>query len=171
MLERGSGWPQQGFCTCEPNPLHGFGPGPVFLRCSRQKCSERVDASRCLAARFPGVCNANCNHLISVETITGTGQSTSAQHMQLWHIFGIWYSLVWRAFLHWDFSPVCQQAAGAQNRKAMQITQVLVMSALSANLQKALANYFSFPQGHCSWKILKFSNWVKVFIYRKKAGC
>lgn len=104
MLERGSGWPQQGFYTCEPSPLHRFGPGPVCLRCSRQKCSERVGSgSRCLAARSPEACNAKCNHLISHRNHNWYQpiQQHQCSHMQLWYI---WYSLVWRAFLHWGFS-------------------------------------------------------------------
>lgn len=85
---------------------------------------------------------------------------------------GIWYSLVWRAFLQWGFSPGCQQAADAQKSKAVQVTQILVVSALSATLQKALVNYFSFFLGPVQLKnfeVFKLS--LGFHIWKEEKSC
>lgn len=65
MFEIGSGCLQKCFCSCKPNPLHKTGSGPICLRCSKQKWTEKLGSgSRCLAMRFIGVCKAKCYCLI-----------------------------------------------------------------------------------------------------------
>lgn len=80
-----------------------------------------------------------------------------------------WYSLVWGAFLQWGFSAGCQQAADAQNSKAMQITQILVVS---ATLQKALVSYFSFLLGPVQLKDFQVFKLSEGFhIWKKEKSC